>query len=460
MFTLQGPRRFTSSLRNTHQSIFRALAAQSMISLCILLSQTLAAVSKPYQLGPQDRIEIKIADLRTGASDNKAWSVFDGQFAVTSDGVVFLPLIGEVSASDRTLAELAQDISNKIQLKVGLTQAPSVAVQIVKYRSFYLLGDIENPGEFEFRPGMNVMQAVSVGGGFRRSAGNDYSIIQRDKISRRGELSTLAISQMELIAKQSRLLAEIEDSDRITWPKELVSGNISSAAQKAMQEETQLFNARRSEQRSQLDNLNNNRQVLAKEVAALADKEATLGRQRELINKDLQNVRDLMMKGLAISSRELAAEQSAAASDNNKLDLQVAKLRATQEIARIEREIITMQSKRKNESLRDIADVREKISTNKSKISTILTILKTINESDDYANSDERGGTAVKFIIYRSNQQKSDKIDADEFDDLMPGDTLRVQIQRKSLFGSSLASQSGEQSDNLSALAEESRDVK
>ena len=51
---------------------------------------------------------------------------------------------------------------------------PTVSVQPVKLRPFYVLGEVKSPGEYQYRAGMSVLAAVSAAGGytFRAQQGN------------------------------------------------------------------------------------------------------------------------------------------------------------------------------------------------------------------------------------------------------------------------------------------------
>ena len=44
-------------------------------------------------------------------------------------------------------------------------RGPRISVEIVGFRPFYILGVVQKPGEYDFRPGLTVMQAVSIAGG-------------------------------------------------------------------------------------------------------------------------------------------------------------------------------------------------------------------------------------------------------------------------------------------------------
>ena len=43
---------------------------------------------------------------------------------------------------------------------MALSRRPETSVQIVEYRPVYILGDVERPGEYPYRPGLTALQAL------------------------------------------------------------------------------------------------------------------------------------------------------------------------------------------------------------------------------------------------------------------------------------------------------------
>ncbi|HUZ62506.1 MAG TPA: polysaccharide biosynthesis/export family protein [Acetobacteraceae bacterium] len=114
-----------------------------------------AAGARAYRLGPGD-------DLRIVVFDSKQLT---GKVLVDGAGQVDLPLIGPVRAAGRTTSGLAAAIAAALRQRRMFTH-PAVAVQIASYRPFYILGEVSHPGAYPYRPGMTVLGAVSIAGGF------------------------------------------------------------------------------------------------------------------------------------------------------------------------------------------------------------------------------------------------------------------------------------------------------
>jgi polysaccharide export outer membrane protein len=87
-----------------------------------------------------------------------------GEFTVGSDGMIGLPLIGDVSAQDKTPTELAAIITARIA--DGYLRNPSVSVEVLNFRPFYILGEVNKPGEYPYSNGLSVLNAVAKAEGF------------------------------------------------------------------------------------------------------------------------------------------------------------------------------------------------------------------------------------------------------------------------------------------------------
>jgi len=107
-----------------------------------------------YTLGPGDRIRLTVF----GHED------LSGEFEVDGSGNVSLPLIRNVQAQGLTVGQLEQAVAER--LSPDFLKNPSVSVEVLNYRPFYIYGEVKNPGSYPFVNGMTVVNAVALAGGF------------------------------------------------------------------------------------------------------------------------------------------------------------------------------------------------------------------------------------------------------------------------------------------------------
>jgi polysaccharide export outer membrane protein len=117
-----------------------------------------ADVAEVYQLAGGDKIRIDVF----GHPD------VSGEFEVDGDGSITFPLLGKVAAAGRSVNELKDHIAT--QLDENYLVDPRVSVDVLNYRPFYILGEVEKPGSYPYQSAMTVRQAVALAGGFTRRA--------------------------------------------------------------------------------------------------------------------------------------------------------------------------------------------------------------------------------------------------------------------------------------------------
>lgn len=113
-----------------------------------------AAIPKDYRLGPNDRVTISVY----GEDD------LSREYIVAPAGTISLPLIGDITANGRTADDLRAEITRR--LADGFINNPTVTVQISAFRNFYILGEVNKPGEYPFETGLTVTQAVAEAAGY------------------------------------------------------------------------------------------------------------------------------------------------------------------------------------------------------------------------------------------------------------------------------------------------------
>jgi polysaccharide biosynthesis/export protein len=88
------------------------------------------------------------------------------QLPVRSDGMISLPLIGDVQAAGRTPPQLEQDITDRLKAFITNPQV-AVIVQEIKSQNFNILGQVTKPGSYPLTSGITIVDAIAIAGGFK-----------------------------------------------------------------------------------------------------------------------------------------------------------------------------------------------------------------------------------------------------------------------------------------------------
>jgi len=124
--------------------------------------------SSAYKLGPGDQIR-----LITFGED-----ALSEIFRVNDGGNIALPLLGAVQAQGLTTDELGSRVAGLLKTR-NLMRNPSVSVEVTEYRPAYVLGEVNKPGQFFYQPGMSVLSAIAIAGGFTYRAVDDVMAVTR-----------------------------------------------------------------------------------------------------------------------------------------------------------------------------------------------------------------------------------------------------------------------------------------
>lgn len=179
-------------------------------ALCVsLLLPVMASAGTPDAVAPASSPATEA--YRIGVDDLVQVAVWrNPELGVTvpvrPDGMISVPLIGDVPAGGHTPPEVAKDIQERLAAYV---RDPQVAVILTELRSHEYLsrvrvtGAVRQPVSIPFRPGMTVLDAVLAAGGpnefaasartmlhHRTTTGVEALPVKLDRILERGELDT------------------------------------------------------------------------------------------------------------------------------------------------------------------------------------------------------------------------------------------------------------------------------
>jgi protein involved in polysaccharide export with SLBB domain len=122
------------------------------------------------KLGPNDRLRITVFGQPT----------LTGEYTLDGNGVLAFPLIGNVPANGVTTSQLQQAIAAK--LKPDYMVNPNVSAEVITRRPFYVIGEVQKPGNYPYVSDMTAVNAIAMAGGFtRRARKNDFYIRRLDK---------------------------------------------------------------------------------------------------------------------------------------------------------------------------------------------------------------------------------------------------------------------------------------
>lgn len=129
-----------------------------------------SAPGEGYRLEPGNQVRVTVFNEPS----------LSGDFVLDPSGNVTLPLVGGVPAAGVTASTLADRIA-RTMVQASLLRDPQVSVETLTFRPFYVLGEVRQPGEFPYTPGVTVLSAIARAGGHDYRAREDQVLLVRQE---------------------------------------------------------------------------------------------------------------------------------------------------------------------------------------------------------------------------------------------------------------------------------------
>ncbi len=395
----------------------------------------LACVGAPagaaeYRLGPQDKVRLRVYEWRATQDQLFEWEALGEEFTVGADGAMLLPVAGSVVAAGRTPAELADVIADRLQRRLGLAEKPDTSLNVTQFRPFYIVGQVDKPGEYPFRPDLTVLQALTIGGGLMRVADAGLLRLERDAITAQGEMSVLMNERDGLLVRQARLEAERKGLETFEVPPFLKGQESKPGIGLIMTQETQIFRVRWESFKEQTRALEQLKVFFAKEIESIEGQLATQDTQTKLFQKELQSVAILVEKGLTAAPRQLALERNVAQLEGDRLRLDATRLKAQQEIGRASISILELRNKRIDEIVNDGRKTAARLEELNRRLETTQRLIREaeVTAPRFLAERARAAASSPVYTIIRVIDGKSTVMPAAEDMLVEPGDTVKVEM--------------------------------
>lgn len=121
-----------------------------------------------YQLEPGNRVRVTVFNEPS----------LSGDFTLDPVGNINMPLVGNVPSAGLTGKQLAARVEEYLS-RNRFVQSPNVSVEVQTFRPFYVMGEVRQPGEFQYNSGMTVLSAIARAGGYDYRARMEEVVLVR-----------------------------------------------------------------------------------------------------------------------------------------------------------------------------------------------------------------------------------------------------------------------------------------
>lgn len=387
-----------------------------LIFALVCTFQFASVAAAEYRLDVGDKVRVKVYE----------WPDLNGEYAVGPSGSVFLSLVGEIDARTVTPAELAARISTLLKERAGLAEPPSATVEVVVFRPFFILGDVQAPGEYAYRPGMTTIQALSIAGGKYRRTETQEGRLARETITSIGSLNLLELKRVRLEARLARLNAQLSDEESVQFSPELLERQDDPLVESLLEEEKLMLTlqrqAHRDEQATELDL----QKLVEAEVVSLEQELDSVDAQLSSAEQELEDVRSLVARGLTPAPRQLALERMVANIAAQRSGIETAILRARQNARQSQQRAATLAAERRERALQSRQETTAALEEARQESVTTRRLLL---DSEDSIAGLQLGLDEEPIYTYRITRRTGDgveNLEAERMTPVQPGDVIEV----------------------------------
>lgn len=376
-----------------------------------LLMTTASPALSEILIARGDTVHVSIAEAPKLGGDSK----------VDAEGNIVLPQLGSVQVAGMGLDAARARVEAEL-VKRDILKAPTVLVEIAKYRPFYVGGKVARPGAIDYEPGLTVRHALILAGGAGRS--DEDRPLSLDVPGLKAKWQTTSYQLLDVNSRIARLEAELvrnEHAQIAVAPgvvPEPDAQALESLDRKILLDRLQTWSGSQAHLRDGITLLDLEIDVLGQQ-ASLQDKE------RDIDSQQVDAAQKLVDKGLMPLPRlqELQHEQSRATRDLLENRAYIA--RAKQNRSSVEYELNSADIKWRidiRQQLREAMLDRVRLKAELDALSAeILNAGVSLSEA-------EAASIRLVVVIYRTAEGREETLKAQMDTEVLPGDVVDVSV--------------------------------
>ena len=382
-----------------------ASALAALLSTIALLG-AVAPAWADYRPHRGDVIEISVA----GAAG------LHRRIMIDDDGKIYFPLVGELDADGRSLAQLRQQIRDRL-VSVHAFANPDVTVGIAEYRPIYVAGDVAKPGAYAYRPGMTVRDAIALAGGAGRPASSDPFDAQDRRDS-------LLIEFARLEIHTARLRTELAGGTKLTPGGVRADAALAPVLVEFAEMEGQQLKADQDDFANEKMHLARLIEATREQVSALVAEEAQQRSALAQQQQDGSRVEALARRSLVQISRVEEARRVLAAAQTQFFELKARLAQARRDSEGYARRLQKLQDQHQVDLIKQLEAATAELATVKVHLASVGERLRGAGSRALQSLGD--GDAPQALVIFRKERDRQTHITAEEGTNLLPGDTLDI----------------------------------
>lgn len=341
-----------------------------------------------------------------------------GDYRINDDQTISVPVIGRVTVALMEPADLERELAQRIARVVG--REAYVTVEIAEYRPVFVSGYVSRPGAAPWKPGLTVLQAITIAGGDYRSGGSGGG---SENVAFR--IQRAVDDQKRIMAQMARLEAERAGAATIPVPDRLIARVGKKHAEELIGAQRTLFDSRKSANDAQIAGLERAIALTRQEMEGMVGQKKRLNEQSQFRREQFAKLKQLFDRGLLRSDRLHEEQLRLADIDERLASVGVSAARANSTLVGLERELADAKQKRRAEIDSELL----KLERDSAQLDLEIKSFGAATEKSQFATAGNGGGESVIYEIVRQDRGGTRSIPAERYSMLKPGDMVVVSMK-------------------------------
>ncbi len=405
-------------------SVVATLYLKCFLVLALVGGSSASASAESYQLAPYTKLRLTVLQWNPTKGEYFRWDTIGGEYTVSQDGAISVPLVGFIYTANLDGEKLQRELATRVRADLGLSTTPNVTVEILEYPPVYIVGSVSAPGEYRFRPGLTVLQALALAGGKFRPR----QLEETDgNMTLLGEMHGIRFDVARAKARIARLQAELSGARNIDFSDQLTSSEGDKRIAEIVATERAIFSARENAKKRQLATLTELKEFLSAEIKALEERGRGEDQAIKVVEGEFGRVSGLLEKGLATTSRKSELELLLTSMRDNRLGRMTAVLRARQGLSDAARSADGVRDERLIAVATELQDAKASLERLKSRELVLRSTFGSEANSGDEPADEPR----IIYTIVRRSGGGSTEVDVSESTQVNPNDVVRVEVDMR-----------------------------
>lgn len=345
-----------------------------------------------------------------------------GSFPIGTDGTIGYPLLGNIAVAGRSIDAVREAIDTGLKEHIANL---SVAVVVEAYAPVFIVGEVQRPGRYEYRPGMIVLELFALGGGQKEVLAQGENAGMR-LAGLRQDYADLTMQLLAQDVKRARLEAELNERSFAYLPDEEIGVPDPRVVRAVVEAERTLFELRRTSLAAELESLQSQKAGYVEEIDTLEKSGKLRDGELALLDEDIKVTQSMVERGLTPKTQLREKQREISATNRDVLEFGSFLARARQNLTVIDGRLTSLRGQRRGEAAAELREVNIDILRLRRKMTYSLQAMAEAGVALEKKDGSRQA--AYRFSAVRLVDGEYREVEIGQTDPVAAGDILRVSL--------------------------------